>query len=226
LQEGGTYAQWMPLYQVSERELSIVARTMDEVFERVTVWRGDLFSERSIVALVGHTDDAPLDPQVFVDRGRDLVGDELSDAALQAIGLRMYVGNVSASGVFDDAPINTDDHPYVEYEAPRTHREVRGGDATFLTGAAREALYDRLMDALPPEDDPYLRSLDDDQRGHVHAGRSYSRFRWLDASGREDEARTYLDDFLARSPEEVSGAGDVSPARRLLDPILAPVPRA
>jgi hypothetical protein len=41
LERGGVYVQWIPLYQVSDRELGIIARTMDEVFDEVVAWRGD-----------------------------------------------------------------------------------------------------------------------------------------------------------------------------------------
>ena len=53
LREGGLFAQWLPLYQLSERDFMIIARTMLEVFPQVTMWRGDFMPEHSIVALVG-----------------------------------------------------------------------------------------------------------------------------------------------------------------------------
>lgn len=45
----------MPLYQVSRRELEINPNTMAQAFDEVTFWRGDLYAERSILALVGKT---------------------------------------------------------------------------------------------------------------------------------------------------------------------------
>ncbi len=65
LRSGGMYVQWIPLYQVSEREFAIIARTMGEVFPHLTLWRGDLFPSRSIVALVGSNDRDALEPQVI-----------------------------------------------------------------------------------------------------------------------------------------------------------------
>ena len=215
LHDGGQYVQWIPLYQVSERELGIIANTMDAVFDDVLMFRGDLFASRSIVALVGHTGPAILDPNVLVANGRDLWNDhDREDAWYEALALRMYVGNVTTSGIFADAPLNTDDRPLVEYLAPRTHREVRTGDARFVTGGERERLYDDLHEAVPVARDPALVLLDDRQRNYVRAGRDYSAYRWHDNNGRESPAEAARRRFLDRSPPGSSPA--LSPSRTLL----------
>ena len=59
LAPGGLYVQWIPLYQTSDRELGIIARSMLEAFPRVTAWRGDFESDRPMIALIGHGDSAP-----------------------------------------------------------------------------------------------------------------------------------------------------------------------
>jgi spermidine synthase len=218
LEPGGRYVQWLPLYQVSEQELAIVAATMDEAFEQVTLWRGDLFPNRSIVALVGEDAPRPLDPSVAVDTVRELVGDpglgdpELSDEQIEAMLLRLYAGNVTASGLFDGAELNTDDHPRIEYLAPRTHRAARTGTADFLVGEHRDELYGRLADALPPGRDPYLAGLDDRRRGDVEAGRLRSRIAWLEDQGHD--AERLRDRYERLSPP--AGDDQLSPARLLL----------
>jgi spermidine synthase len=215
LHDGGQYVQWIPLYQVSERELAIIANTMDTVFDEVVMFRGDLFASRSIVALVGHTGPATIDPDHLVRAGRDLWNDhDRDDAWYEALALRMYVGNVTASGIFTDAPLNTDDRPLIEYLAPRTHREVRTGDARFVTGRERERLYDALLEAVPVDEDPALALLDDRQRGYVLAGRSYSAYRWHETNGRSEAAQEAYDDFVDRSPPGSVNA--LSPSRMLL----------
>ena len=221
LQDGGRYVQWMPLYQVSERELAMVANTMDDVFDQVTLWRGDLYAERSIVALVGEDDPEPIDPGTAAERGRELLAADdpdrdLPDRFFEALLLRMYVGNVTESGLFADAELNTDAWPRVEYQAPRTQRQVRAGEAEFLIGAAREDLYERFRVELPPEDDPALAGLNDRQLGYVEAGASYSVFRFLDRIGADGDAEPWLDAALERSPPEARAPEDMSPAGRLL----------
>ena len=62
LAPGGLYAQWLPLFQLSQDEFGIIARTMLEVFPQVTFWRGNFRAGKPIALLVGRTDDAPLDP--------------------------------------------------------------------------------------------------------------------------------------------------------------------
>lgn len=214
LADGGAYVQWVALYQVTDDELGTIAATMDDVFDEVTMWRGDHYAQRSIVALVGRDDPEPFDPAVAASQGRQLTDEDLPDRFHEALALRMYVGNVTASGRYADRPRNTDRQPVIEYTAPISQRAVRAGDATFLTGPAREELYDQLRDDVAYADDPALARLDDRQLGYVEAGRSYSRFRYLDRIG-ADEARGWLDDFLDRSPPEARGVDDVSPARRL-----------
>ncbi len=216
LEPGGAFVQWVPLYQVTDTELGVIGATMDAVFDEVTVWRGDLYAERSIVALVGRDDPTPLDPEVLVDQGRQLTDEPVSDAFLEAIALRMYVGNLTASGLFADREVNTDRRPVIEYGAPVSQRAVRAGQARFVVGEERERFYGALAAAVPIDADPALAGLDVRQRGYVAAGRAYSRFRLLDRQDRGDEARPWLERFLERSPEEASGPGDVSPALRLL----------
>ena len=57
LNPGGVYVQWLPLYQVTEHEFGVIARTMLEVFPHVTLWRNHFQPENEVVALVGHPDE-------------------------------------------------------------------------------------------------------------------------------------------------------------------------
>ena len=224
LEPGGSYVQWVPLYQVTDRELGVIGATMDAVFDEVTVWRGDLYAERSIVALVGRDDPEPLDPAVLVAQGRQLTDEPLSEAFLEAITLRMYVGNLTASGLYRDRELNTDRRPVIEYGAPVSQRAVRAGRDSFVVADEREGFYRALEEAVPTVDDPLLAALDERQRGYVDAGRAYSRFRLLDRRGQDEEADRWLQRFLEHSPPDASGPRDISPAARLL-PRLLPGPQ-
>ncbi len=219
LEDGGLYVQWVPLYQVSEREFAIIARTMAAVFPQVVVWRGDLGPSRSIVALVGQKQPAPLDPAVAVRQGRALLDQwpnatDLPDEYFETLLLRLYAGNLTASGLFADAPLNTDNHPLIEYLAPQTHRQVEAGDRRFLVGHDREQLYAHLRQATPPEADPYLAQLTPAQLAYVQAGHSYSRFAQLNHARLVDAAEPFWLDFEALSPPGTRTA--LSPARYLL----------
>ncbi len=174
LKPGGFLVQWLPAYMISIEEFSIIARTMMEVFPQVVLWRGDLFPSESIIGLVGYPTPTPYDPQVPIAQGRLLAGDEpVADEVFSALSLIFYGGNITASGRFDHAPINTDNRPLIEYLAPRTQRAVQAGRAHWLTDEALATLYEQLMEAVPPTEDPYLINLAPAQRDYIHAGLHY-----------------------------------------------------
>ena len=215
LRPGGRVVQWIPLYQVSERELGIIARTMDEAFEQVALWRGDLFPNRSIVALVGQADDEVLDPEALAAQGRVLRDDPgLEDDAYEALVLRHYAGNITASGLFDGYPLNTDAHPRIEYLAPRTHREVRSGESEFLVGEARDRVLGDLRAAVPTSEDPHLARLSSRQRDHVEAGWHRQRHALMRDQGQRQRAEEELTAFDELTPSEP--LEELSPARWLL----------
>ena len=178
LNPGGAYVQWMPLYQVSRPEFEIIANTMAQVFPELTLWRGDLYPERSILALVGRNEAAPLDPATLAAQWRAMTGEDTPDAVLTDRALKFYAGN-AASGIFAHAPVNTDDHPLIEFMAPRTHRAVIAGTASFLTGPARDRLYADLLDAMPAPADPHLSRLTPAQQALPVAGALYAEWQGL-----------------------------------------------
>lgn len=212
LNPGGAYVQWMPLYQVSGREFAIIANTMAQVFPELTLWRGDLYPEQSILALVGRMDPAPLDPATLAAQWRAMTGDDIPDDVLADRALKFYAGN-AASGLFATAHVNTDDHPLIEYLAPRTHRAVIAGTERFLVGQDRDRLYTWLLDAMPPDADPHLALLTDTQRGMPRAGALYAA--WQGMRSRDDpRANSLWRDFVAVAPPHAhfpdSPAGQVA----------------
>ncbi len=219
LEPGGVYVQWIPLYQVSDQELGIIARTMDEVFDEVVAWRGDLFPSRSALALVGHVDPSPLEPDRVPEAARTIpTAPVRSDEQLIAMLLRLYTGNITHSGVFADRRINTDTRPLIEQLTPRTHREVRAGRQSFVVAEQRERFTDDLAEALPPELDPYLAELEPWQLDAVRSGRIYTQYRLADFRDSPDADNLFAAfEQLALDP----ATRDLSPARTLLPRTLA-----
>lgn len=212
LKPGGMYVQWIPLYQVSMRELAIIGATMASVFPDLTLWRGDLYPSQSIVAFVGRNTTEPLDPEVLVRNARQLLGaPERPDEYYEALGLRFYAGNPGQSRFFDYARINTDDRPLIEYLAPRTHRAVLTGAARWVVGAERDRLYSAMFEALPPEHDPYLSALNQRQLRHVEAGLRYALYQGARVRGTNADARAAWRDFhevstpVTRRPDSPAG---------------------
>lgn len=212
LNPGGAYVQWMPLYQVSRQELAIIVNTMAQVFPGLTLWRGDLYPDQSILAIIGRMDPAPLDPATLAAQWRTMTGEGTPDDVLIDRALKFYAGN-AASGVFAGAPVNTDDHPLIEFTAPRTHRAVIAGTASFLTGPERDRLYAELLEAMPPASDPHLARLTPAQRVLPVAGALYAA--WQGQQGRDDPgARILWHQFTRVTPPHAlnpdSPAGQVA----------------
>lgn len=200
LKPGGLYVQWIPLYQVSIAELAIITNTMAQVFPQLTIWRGDLYAERSIVALVGSLNGNPLDVATLRDRARlTAAGADHPDAYFEAMALKFYAGN-AAGGLFADAPLNSDNFPLIEYQAPRTHRAVLAGRTQWVTGETRDAFYDSLAESMPPEHDPFLANLDSAQHDYVKAGRLYASYRGHRHRQEEAAASDAWRSFTARIP--------------------------
>jgi hypothetical protein len=66
--------------------------------------------------------------------------------------LLRYCGNISAAAkVFAQYPINTDDHPVIEYQAPVTHLRHDARETSWLIGRELLSFFERLFEVTPPE---------------------------------------------------------------------------
>jgi len=210
LRPGGAYVQWLPLYQLTSGEFYAIARTMLDAFPDVLVWRGDFFAEKPIVALVGRLEEEPLDPAVLVRHGRALGGGRgLPDEVYAAVTLPFYAGNLGrARDLVPRGPLNTDDRPWIEYRAPISHRQARGGSAEWFVGLELIDFFERLRERVPPGGDPYLARLDPAGLDYVRAGSSYHAASVYRNVGRLEEAERHYRDFTAAVPERFAPATD------------------
>ena len=148
LKDGGLYVQWLPLYQMSRKELGVVARTMCEVFALVTLWRGTIAPGWETVALVGHRDAAPLDRDAIerrlaesgnialreqrVDSGND-ADVEVPRLAFRDV-LLQYSGNLmAAERLLRTYPVNTGTTVLSSSTTPRSR--IGGVGPTRLRGS-------------------------------------------------------------------------------------------
>ncbi len=216
LAEGGLFAQWIPLYQVSEWEFGIIARTFTEVFPDVTLWRGDFLPEGPIVALVGRNQAQALNPVRVLHRARTLTAanDEsaaslLPDPNTPAL-LLYYAGNLSqASELLAGYPVNTDTRPYIELDAARTQRAQAAGRRDWFVGEKLVDFFDRLLAAATVETDPHLVKLEARQRQAVHAGLDIFRARLAEKQGDQAAARELLAQATARlTPQDRNRRAD------------------
>ncbi|HVU17817.1 MAG TPA: fused MFS/spermidine synthase [Candidatus Didemnitutus sp.] len=142
---GGLYCQWLPLHQLSETEVAIIARTFLAEFPEVQVWRGDFSPTEPAIALVGS--DTPLDPD---DASWDARAREVRDRSNPQLVSREifwmgFVGTLAVTDLpADETRTNTEERPWIELLGPRV-RSGAGPDA-LLTGRRLQAWLDRLRE--------------------------------------------------------------------------------
>ncbi len=135
LKPGGIYCQWLPLYQMSEWEFGSIAATFSKVFPYVSIWRGDFSTSVPILGLVGSTQPVVLDPKELKKRLMDLHERmDPRDPLLQnyADFTLLYGGDLKTlQPWFQQYPVNTQDHPVIEFHAPisQTQKQMFTGKA-------------------------------------------------------------------------------------------------
>ncbi|MEE9133344.1 MAG: fused MFS/spermidine synthase, partial [Gemmatimonadota bacterium] len=211
LMPGGVFAQWLPLWQLSQREFDIIAATFLSVFEHVTLWRG-IFSPRgSSLALVAHQDGQPLDMAVLDRRLAELeMTNPYRDGFLSDLTgfMLLYAGDLSSQAErLASAEINSNNRPRIEWLAPRTLQAVERGVAHWLTGAELADLYDEINRQASTPGDRLLQNGSRDPRIHRLAGAAFYRAELLAASGDPEGAER-----LRREAYRLLGA-EPTPAR-------------
>lgn len=211
LEPGGVFVQWLPLYQMSEREFGIIARTMIDVFPQVSLWRGNFQAGAELAAMVGHADATPV-PASTLDARRDkwLAVRGATHRDMQELMLPInektillfYGGNLTrAASLFAEYPLNTDDRPVIEFGTPRSlHRPREAGRPQFLESRFAD-LIDELQRRTPPDADPLLAARSPSNRHLPLAGSAFHRG-WIARVHGDEEAwmrewETFLTHWLA-----------------------------
>jgi spermidine synthase len=135
LEPGGLFCQWLPLYQLDERTLEVIAATFVEVYEPAHAWLLRLNLETPVLGLIG-TPRAlgseaarALTDMMSVARIERRLQDPALREALRAVGLgdpyqllSLWVpGYIPAlrNRLAGSWPNNTDDLPQITFLAPR-----------------------------------------------------------------------------------------------------------
>ncbi|MFU8892396.1 MAG: hypothetical protein ACNA8L_02100 [Luteolibacter sp.] len=186
LNEGGVFVQWLPLYQLTEFEFGVIARTMLEVFGEVTMWRNNFRPGLEKVALIGRLEPATV--QVPPSRKREAMlaaveglAWQVSDPDMFRVAAEsmpfLYAGNLTKSAdLFRDFPVNTDNRPIIEYQTPITFRKIAENDQViWFVGPHLTGWVDRMFAACPPEEDPLWAGHPPESKHLVRAGAAFHR---------------------------------------------------
>ncbi|MCF6359634.1 MAG: fused MFS/spermidine synthase, partial [Cyclobacteriaceae bacterium] len=198
LSEGGIFAQWLPMYQLTPESFNIIAATFSSVFPEVTVWRADFSSSGASIALIGQEKGSVLNQKVLEKNIVNVVGN--SRGADHMAGL-FYLGNLKAiKNRLSSIELNTDDRRTVEFKAPILSHQASVGGETFIVGNELESLLSSLAKRLPVNQDPYLINLPTNELKYVEVGLLYFRYQKLIVDKKIQEADSVLKQINVIAP--------------------------
>ena len=144
LKTGGIFCQWLPLYQLGEREFEMIADSLASVFPSTSLWWGNFEPKKPIVALIG----SELKMEVNVaDLNKRLTQLNISKVvhddylATASMLHTLYAGDWPHRSTSE---LNTDEPPLVEFLTPVSHREGR-----LMSGLTLQRYFDKKLAHLP-----------------------------------------------------------------------------
>ncbi|MBI5185013.1 MAG: fused MFS/spermidine synthase [Nitrospinae bacterium] len=155
LKPGGLMAQWLPLYQLHPDDLKTIVATFASVFPKITLWYGDTNSSKPTLMLLGGREDLQLAPDALREKMKNnQVRKDLIEWADPFSLLSFFITDQDGLKEFlKDAVINTDEHPAIEYSAPK-HIWSRQSDAVknFREFSHIRSSFKGFPESLPAED--------------------------------------------------------------------------
>ena len=221
LNPSGIFVQWIPLYQLTEKEFNIIAKTAMDVFPQVTVWRNLFLPHMDAIAIVCQNNQEPLLSPSAIGLGpenRQLASTIERQGKLRPDPntlLLYYCGNLSgAADILKDTPLNTEDRPLIEYMTPLSFSLQAANKTVWFAGPQFAKFTGKILSQAPPENDPALSRLSIADRRAAGAGyflaRSYllknayamkvsgANEAWLKVAA--DDYQKYLDLWLSNRP--------------------------
>lgn len=143
LKPGGLFCQWVALYQFGPAQFELAADSFATAFPHTTVWWGQLDPKYPIVALIGSDQPLTADSARLEDRMAAWEASAGPDPDLRVpVDLpALYLGEWHRDPA---RPLNTDEHPRLEFTAPVTHRSGQ-----TLSGPLLRQYFDRVLAHLP-----------------------------------------------------------------------------
>lgn len=146
LEPGGFFLQWVQTYDIDDRTIEIIYRTLGSVFANIESWQ----TQEGDLLLVASRDPIPY----HVDALRRRLAEEPFKSALPAAWrangledfLAHYVGNATVARILQNLqpwPLNTDDRTVIEFAFARSISTRNGFQISSLRAAAHAANCDR-----------------------------------------------------------------------------------
>ncbi len=145
LEADGVFCQWLPVYQMGEREFTMIADTFASVFPETSLWWGKMNPGKPIVGLVGSMRPIEVSESAIASRlavlNRVLGGNDWELASVDDL----WLASIGDWKVDNAQLLNTDEHPRVEFWTPQSLMEGK-----LLRGAWFAQFYDDVLAKLPP----------------------------------------------------------------------------
>jgi spermidine synthase len=141
LAPGGVFCQWLPLYQLDLPSLRAIIRAFLEIYPSGSAWLNHYSVRTPMLALIGPRDGGYLD--------LDALGARLNSPAVSSVArpigfeasmdlLGQYLGGPRALSAFaGDGPHNTDDIPFVTFDASRNVQALKAPPWALLLAVTR-----------------------------------------------------------------------------------------
>ncbi len=153
LAPGGIVCQWLHAYSMSPDDLRMIIRTFSEVFPDISLWA----SYYPDLMLIGMNEPITLDMKNFERAFKIPTVRE----DLKSNGIRNPLGFLSNAWLFDpalrllaqDARINSDNHPFLEFSAPRNlYKNTLRENFTLLNALHKSEDFPKIKNLEPPQE--------------------------------------------------------------------------
>jgi spermidine synthase len=159
LAPGGIFCQWLPLYQLDAPSLKAIIRSFRAVYPGASAWLNHYSVGTPMLALIGPRDGVGMiNPSALQAR----LGDPATRVVVQPVGfespvdlLGQYLAGPNALARFaGDGPRNTDDYPFVTFDARRNVEALSAPPWTLLLDVIHGIRADpaELLEASPNAD--------------------------------------------------------------------------
>lgn len=125
LAPGGIFGQCLPGYQLTLEDLRSITASLLKVFPNTFLWRNDFNVDHPILCLTAYRDEPFFSAEAVVRHADRLKETEGTPAKFLAhpsgLPLLYICGPDQLAEWVRGAPLNTDDHPLIEFGAPKSH---------------------------------------------------------------------------------------------------------